>query len=243
LDREIKCNYRVLYEVIGMEIKNRLLKIQKRIKEDKRGYRAWLVEKEEYMSRMFGEESLQRQEVKDEILRCDDAELKDRATRFKDFLDVNNERVTNAFCRLSKEGGLCDDMSQIKDGTGQAFTSKEKQEEHIRGFYSELYKKKLDNILSIEDFLAGGVAEDAGIDMRKLTEEERDSLEGEVTLDKLKKALDSSNFGSTSGWDGISFKVIRKFWDMLCGPMLKMINETFREGELTLSLTAPCAPL
>jgi hypothetical protein len=48
----------------------------------------------------------------------------------------------------------------------------------------------------------------------------------------LRKALDSSNFGSTSGWDGISFKVIRKFWDVLSKPMLKMINETFNEGEL-----------
>jgi hypothetical protein len=31
---------------------------------------------------------------------------------------------------------------------------KGKQEEHIREYYSELYKKKLDNLLGIEDFLA-----------------------------------------------------------------------------------------
>jgi hypothetical protein len=138
LNRGMDCNHRVLYEIIGMELKNRLLRIQKRIKDDKRGYRVWLVEKEEYMSRVFGEDSLQRLEVKDEILRCDAAELKERAIRFKDFWDMNNERATSAFCRLSKEGGLCDDLSQIKDGGGNKFASKEKQEEHIRGFYSEL---------------------------------------------------------------------------------------------------------
>ncbi len=232
LDRGIDCNYRVLYEVIGMEIKNRLLKIQKRIRDDKRGYRSWLVEKEDYMSRVFGENSLQRLEVKDEILRCDDAELKENATRFKDFLDMNNERATSVFCRLSKEGGLCDDLSQIRDGVGNKFSSKEKQDEHIRGYYSELYKKKMDNLLGIEEFLAGGEGQNRGVATRRLTVGERDSLEGEVTLDELRKALDSSNFGSTSGWDGISFKVIRKFWDVLSKPMLKMINETFNEGEL-----------
>jgi hypothetical protein len=77
------------------------------------------------MSRVFGENSLQRLEVKDEILRCDDAELKENAIRFKDFLDMNNERATSAFCRLSKEGGLCDDLSQIRDGGGNKFSSKE----------------------------------------------------------------------------------------------------------------------
>ncbi len=44
--------------------------------------------------------------------------------------------------------------------------------------------------------------------------------------------MDNSNFESTSGWDGISFKVIRKFWDLLSHPMLKMVNETFARGEL-----------
>jgi hypothetical protein len=210
LDRNFTCNYRVLYEVIGMEVKNRLLKIQRRIKMDNRGYRLWLVQKEEYMARTFGEDSIQRHEVRDEILRCDDAELKERAVKFKDFLDINNEKATTAFCRLSKEGGLCDDISQIRDDQGNAFTTTTGQGEHIRSFYSELYKKKLDNILSIEGFLSMEGDDIINLEGKKLTVDERDSLEGEVTLEELEKALDSSNFGSSSGWDGISFKVIKK---------------------------------
>jgi hypothetical protein len=58
-------------------------------------------------------------------------------------------------------------------------------------------------------------------------------LEGEVTLWELTDALDNSNFSSSSGWDGLSFKVIRKFWDQLGPLMLKMTKETFRAGELT----------
>jgi hypothetical protein len=53
-----------------------------------------------------------------------------------------------------------------------------------------------------------------------------------VTEDELKKPLNGSNFESSSGWDGISFKVIRKIWEMIKHPMLRMIRETFEAGEL-----------
>ncbi len=71
------------------------------------------------------------------------------------------------------------------------------------------------------------------INDRKLSEHEKLELEGEVNMDELKESLDNSNFGSTSGWDGISFSVIRNYWGILSHLMLKMTNETFREGELT----------
>ncbi len=38
---------------------------------------------------------------------------------------------------------------------------------------------------------------------------------------------------STSGWDGLSFKVLKKFWGDIKGLTLRMANETFTEGELT----------
>jgi len=47
------------------------------------------------------------------------------------------------------------------------------------------------------------------VQQKKLTEEEKMSLEGEITLAELEKALKSSNMGSSSGWDGISYKVIK----------------------------------
>ncbi len=158
--------------------------------------------------------------------------LKERASRFRDFLDANNERATKAFCRLSKEGGLCDDLTQIKDKDGNNFSNDKDRVEHIKGFYETLYKKKMDAILSIEDFLGNEIANVEWVNDRKLTDEERETLEGPVTLLELKDALDNSNFDSTSGWDGVSFKVIRKFWNSLKHPMIMMVNETFDNGEL-----------
>jgi hypothetical protein len=37
-------------------------------------------------------------------------------------------------------------------------------------------------------------------------------------MDEIKKALDGSNFESSSGWDGVTFRAIRKFWGVLSEP-------------------------
>jgi exonuclease III len=233
LEREYQCDYRALHEVSMMGIKNKLMEVQARVKRDKERARENLVNRVGYMAGKFGAFSVQAEDCRRELLRFDDLDLKNRAGKFRDFLIENNETATGAFCRLNKEGGVNDDIEQIKGPDGQDFVSNEERGKHIGDFYSELYKKKLDNLFSIEDFLHGGGQDEGWVEGRKLTEEERDSLEGEVTLVELERALETSNLKSTSGWDGLSFKVLQKFWGDVKGLTLKMVNETFREGELT----------
>jgi hypothetical protein len=85
----------------------------------------------------------------------DDIDLKNRAVKFREFLDFNNEKATKAFCKLGKEGGVCDDISQIVNDRGEDFSTEIGRGEHIRGYYETLYKKRLDNLLRIEDFFNG----------------------------------------------------------------------------------------
>ena len=52
-------------------------------------------------------------------------------------------------------------------------------------------------------------------------------------MEEIKKALETSNLSSTSGWDGISYMVIKKYFTEL-GPLLvKVTNECMERGELT----------
>jgi hypothetical protein len=175
---------------------------------------------------------MQAIEEKEKLLRHDDRNLKDRATKFKEFLDCNNEKVTKAFCKLSKEGGLCDDMTQICGDDEKPFVTDEDRQKHVRKFYEKLYKRKLDRLLRVEDFLTNETIDQDWVRRRRLTEEEKMELEGEVTLEELTESLEDSNFHSSSGWDGISYKVIRKYWGLL-GPIMKvMTNEVVETGEL-----------
>jgi hypothetical protein len=44
-------------------------------------------------------------------------------------------------------------MSQIRNERGEKFKTEDERGAHISEFYSNIYKKRLDNIISIEDFL------------------------------------------------------------------------------------------
>ncbi len=143
LNRGLTCDYRILYEVIMMGIKTNLVELQKRVNERETAKQENLLHREDYMARTFGENSQQRYEASEAILRFDDILLRNRATKFKEFLDGNNEKSTKAFCRLSKDGGVCDDMSQIKNARGETFVTEEDRGAHISEFYSNIYKKKV----------------------------------------------------------------------------------------------------
>jgi hypothetical protein len=231
LGRGLSCDYITLYEIIMIGVKTNLTELQKRVNLRDNAKRDWLIQREEYMSDTFGENSQQRYEASEALLRFDDVILRSKATKFKEFLNINNEKSTKAFCRLSKEGGMCDDLTQIKDNQGNIFRSEKERGLHIMGFYSEIYKKRLDRLIGIEEFIGREVNE-GWIEEKKLSEEEKANLEGIVTMEEVKRALDGSNFGSSSGWDGITFKVIRKLWESLKHPMLKIIHETFESCEL-----------
>ncbi len=145
MGRAFTCNYRTLYEGIIMGVKNALMEIQRRRRTDDNTVREKLLIIEERMRTVFGVNTQQWFDAKEAILRFDDVKLKERATKFREFLDANNEKATKEFCRLSKEGGVCDDISQIRDDNGDTFKTDKDRGEHIARFYREIYKKQLDN--------------------------------------------------------------------------------------------------
>jgi hypothetical protein len=85
-------------------------------------------------------------------------------------------------------------------------------------------------LFSIEDFLGDNNGLPDWVQNRKLTIEEKMEMERVVDMEEMTESLNDSNFGSTSGWDGISFNVIKKYWTLLGPIMLRMANETFEHG-------------
>ncbi len=119
---------------------------------------------------------------------------------------------------------------------GGAFNTDEERAEHVRNFYVNLYKKKIDRVLEIESFFDNEEWAQVRRDSKRLSEETKQELEGEVSMEELKKSLDSSNMSSCPGWDGISYKCLNKLWEFIKVPMLNMARESFREGILSSTL-------
>ena len=116
--------------------------------------RKQMVSIREMYERLEGKNSAGWLEANEAILNMDDTKVKRRAGKFREFFENNNEKPTKIFFRLGKEKSGDDDLTQIRDERGGAFVDSNQQEKRINDFYGQLYKKRLDRLISIEDFLA-----------------------------------------------------------------------------------------
>jgi len=230
---ELTCSWAELYEAVAGCLKTHLLDLQANLKKLSKCRRDWIISKLKRMEELFGLDSDQVTDSLLELNRFDDEQLKENANKYRDFFHKNNEKPTRAFCLLGRENNVLDDTEQIKDQNGDAFANNKVRSEFMKGYYEGLYKKKLDNLIRIEDFLSHEVSNSEWVLSRKLDMDERNSLEGNVTLEELDKALKTSNLQSSNGWDGISYILIKRFFEHLGILIVNMANECFLNGELT----------
>jgi len=230
---EVSCGWSELYEAVACCLKTHLLDLQSNLKKLVTCKREWISGKIRRMELLFGRESDQVADAIQELNKFDDEILKENANKYRDFFYKNNEKPSKAFCLLGRENNMMDDTDQIKNKDGIAFQTNKERAEYMKGYYEGLYKKRLDNLIKIEDFLTNGVCEQEWVRDRKLSADEQQSLEGVITMDELTKAMKGSNLQSSNGWDGISYVVLKNYFGNL-GPLLvNMANECFDRGELT----------
>ena len=169
---DFSCSRKNLYEVMIMGLKNRLIWIQVKAEKMEKAGRKQMVGIWEMYERLEGKNSAGWLEANEVILNMDDTKVKRRAGKFREFFENNNEKPTKIFFRLGKEKSGDDDLTQIRDESGGAFVDSKQREKHINDFYGQLHKKRLDRLISIEDFLAreGG---DADIQSKKLSDMEK----------------------------------------------------------------------
>jgi hypothetical protein len=161
-------------------------------------------------------------------------ELINRAGKYKEFFEQNNEKPTRAFYKIGKTKNRDDNTRVIKDGRGESFTDEKARGKYIGEHFGNLYKKKIDKILEFENYL-WELNNQEGNNIRKVSEEQKVNMESEFTLNELEQSLDKSNMDSAPGWDGISYFFMKKFWNII-GPILtKAMNESIREGELSIN--------
>jgi hypothetical protein len=147
---EYTCNFRTLYEVTLMGIKNRLMAKQIRdIKEEKQ-QKMDIIKRLEVLEWVAGKESIQYRELNSELKAIIHRELVDRAGKYREFFEKNNEKPTRAYLKLGKVKNQDDNTSQIRDGEGNEFRENKERGNYIGEFYSGLYKKKIDRVIQFD---------------------------------------------------------------------------------------------
>ena len=156
----------------------------------------------------------------------------------REFLTMEQKRA--GYCAISKLKVLKEDKN-----TGEKInievTEPQEIREEMRGFYQNIFAKQqiIEGPSAIENFLNSDDDYRPLLEFKKktLSNSQRDSLEGEISLHELTTSLFEDMKGTSApGIDGFTVNFIRKFWPPLSHVVKNAINKSKSKGELTSTM-------
>lgn len=139
----------------------------------------------------------------------------------------NDEKVTKFFFQSVKQKQTKSVVIGLKTEKG-VVGGKEEMLMHARRFYRDLFAEREVSQQEVEVLLNN-------IE-NKLTSEEQDQLEGEVTEEEAKVALDSMKGNKTPGCDGLPKEFFLCFWGLIKKDLVEVYREIFKGGIMPESM-------
>ena len=142
----------------------------------------------------------------------------------------HGEKSTKYFLNLEKRNHIKKHMRKLKISgsiTTDPFDILSEQQRFYQGLYTSI-NKNVDATAKIESFLRD-------LNIPKLSEEQKLSCEGKITLEECALLLETFQNNKTPGNDGIPIEFYRKFWPLISEPFTKCANECFEKGEMSRS--------
>lgn len=134
------------------------------------------------------------------------------------FLRLENERHAKAF------------VSSVFDSSGNEVSSLPEIINAHAAFYTELFSSENIDLDSQRDLFSYVAS--------RLSEAERASCEGPLTLAEATESLRRANRNKTPGADGLTVEFFSHFWDILGEPLVSVFNQSLVVGELPNSMKA-----
>ena len=169
--------------------------------------------------------------VKNELITIANSKAKGNVLRSKVRWHEEGEKSTKYFANMKKRNFNNKYITELESDDGVTTTVEKEILKQSATYYSNLYSKNA-NINNGEakykDFY--NMSPD-----KKLSDVEKESLEGLLTKHECKKAPDKLATGKSPGVDGLTSEFYKAFWEQTSHLNLDSLNEAHKKGELTLS--------
>jgi hypothetical protein len=139
----------------------------------------------------------------------------------------DGEKNSKYFCNLEKRNFVQKAMCFIQKDNGETIHDSKSITSEAKSFYETLYASKETDILD--------EAIDTNLEHPTLTNEERDSLEGLITLQELLVAVKNLNNDKSPGSDGYTAEFFKFFFKDVGVFLLRSINHGFEKGEMSVT--------
>ena len=132
-------------------------------------------------------------------------------------------------CSLETHNYLSKIVPKLETSDGKILTDQHEILKESENFYKKLYSNKDDTLseINLREYLQN-------INLPKLTDNESNQLEGQITLSELSIALQNMKNNKSPGTDGFSSEFFKVFWKKLGTFVMRAVNHSYLTGELSL---------
>ena len=160
--------------------------------------------------------------IQDKIKEYEYKELNGARLRAKVQEIEQGERSTSYFVNLEKQRYNNKIMHTLLTEDGKLVETQDEILKETTIFYKRLYKSEKTDILA-QDFLLNNIK-------KTLTDDDRDSIEGEITLDEIFNAIKSLANENSPGCDGLTAEFYQTFISVIGNDLVDVINDRFHRG-------------
>ena len=240
----LKINPELFLDVLLMEIRHRTIQFSANLKRNREAEEKKLLNDIKLLENNMHTtdnnndiitELEQKKESLEEIYnyQARGAYIRSRAT-----YKVEGERPTKMFCALEKHNGVQKYVPQLivenKEGQESTINSQQSVEEEIFRFYNDLYLNKDYDLEheSIDQFFSPLNADYHG---KKISEPEKQKLEGNITLEEMTKYLKKTRNNVSPGSSGFTNEFYKFFWRDLKIFVLNAVEFAFDNNRLSVT--------
>ena len=231
----------LLWEMVKMNIREFSIKYGARKKKHQKTKQILLEEQVSFLEKEFESSDVPNEEILSKLQKAkteleEIIEYKTKGAIIRSRVKWYNEGEKNSkyFLQMERRHYKRKNISSLKRTDGSILNSDKEILEECVNFYGELFSSKMENTshkklkeLSKEFFPVENSVQ--------LSEEQKESCEGPLTVDECLNALKTMKSGKSPGSDGFPSEFYKVFWADISMLLLKAINFAYEKGLLSIS--------
>ena len=139
------------------------------------------------------------------------------------------EKPTRYFFNVEAKNFNQKTIAELETSEGVKITDYKQILQEIENFYQNLYQSEYAGSHELfADFVHS-------VQLPKLSDDDKENLEGELTNAECRLILKTFNFGKSPGEDGFTAEFNMKFFELLASDLVESLNTAYSRGELSIS--------
>ena len=129
------------------------------------------------------------------------------------------EKPTRYFFKMEAKKFNQKTISELETSEGVKITGHKQLLQKIENFYQNLYQSEYAGSHELfADFVHS-------VQLPRLSDDDKESLEGELTIEECRQILKTFNFGKSPGEDGFTVEFYTKFFEILASDLVESLTQ------------------